>query len=36
MLGVDIDIGRRRVVGRPRVDDRCFTSYLLEIDIEDG
>jgi hypothetical protein len=36
MLDIVIDIGRRRVVGRPRVGDRCPTSYLLEDYVEDG
>jgi hypothetical protein len=31
LLDVDIDFGRRRVVERPRVDDRCFTSLSLEL-----
>jgi hypothetical protein len=36
MLGVVKDIDRRRVVGMPRVGDRCFTSILLETYVEDG
>jgi hypothetical protein len=28
LLGVDIDFGRRRMVERPRVGDRCFTPFL--------
>jgi hypothetical protein len=35
MLGVVIDIGRSRVVGRPHVGDRCFTSYLLETYVDE-
>jgi hypothetical protein len=31
LLGVDIGYGRRRVIERPRVGDRCFTSLSLEL-----
>jgi hypothetical protein len=36
LLGVDIDFGRRRVVERPWVNDRCFTSLSLEAYVEIG
>jgi hypothetical protein len=31
LLGIDIGFGKRRVVERPRVNDRCFSSLLLEL-----
>jgi hypothetical protein len=36
MLGIVLDIGRCRVVKRPWVGDRCFTSYLLVVYVENG
>jgi hypothetical protein len=36
LLGIDIDSGRRRVVERPWVDDRCFISLSLEVYVEYG
>jgi hypothetical protein len=31
MLGIEIDVGRHRVVGRPCVGDRTYTLILLEV-----
>jgi hypothetical protein len=36
MLVIDIDVGRRRVVGRPRDDDRSLYAQLLEARVENG
>jgi hypothetical protein len=35
MLGVVIDIGRSRVVERPRIDNRCYTPKLVEVYLGD-
>jgi hypothetical protein len=34
LLSVDIAFSRRRVVERPRFDDRCFTLLTLEAYVE--
>jgi hypothetical protein len=34
MLGIEIDVGRRQVIGRPRVGDKGLYTHLLEVIIE--
>jgi hypothetical protein len=36
LLGIDIDFGRHRVVERPHVGDKCFTSLLLVAYVDIG
>jgi hypothetical protein len=36
ILGIDIDFGRHRVVERPWVGDKCFTSPLLVACVDIG
>jgi hypothetical protein len=35
MLGVVIEIGRRRVIERSHVGNRCYTLKLLEVFVKD-